>query len=117
MSTSRSRVPRNTEASSLPDQSPFVRGGRAYGSWVSAVNIPIEPSASKSRIPRHAESPVIPPPTIRYRYAAIDRDRSPLHVKQAAALESRAALSRLRIPALVAAAVVVACAALPSSGA
>ena len=62
-----SGVPRKTELSSLPVQRPLERGGRAYGSCCSAPKRPMLPSASWSRIPRAAASPVMPPPTIRYR--------------------------------------------------
>ena len=48
-----------------PAHRPFVSGGRAYGGCCSAPTRTIEPSASCSRIPLTAASPVIPPPTIR----------------------------------------------------
>ena len=46
---------------------PFVSGGRLYGGCGSAPTSVIVPSASCSRIPLAAASPVMPPPTIRYR--------------------------------------------------
>jgi hypothetical protein len=52
---------------------------------------------------------------MRYRYAAIRRDRN--HVGQVRAVECRAALTGLRIPAVVAAALAAGCIALPASGA
>src|SRR5262245_41755175 len=114
-STPRSGVPRNTELSSLPLQSAFESGGRAYGSCGSAANTPIDPSSSWSRIPRHAASAVMPPPTSRYRKSAIDSDRN--HLGQVAAVRSRAALTRWRAPTVVVAAISAVCLVLPAAGA
>src|SRR5687768_9409377 len=50
-----------------PFQRPFESGGRLYGGCGSSPTRPIEPSASRSRIPYAAASAAIPPPTIRYR--------------------------------------------------
>ena len=64
-STPRSAVPSQIESSSPPFQSALDSGGRLYGGNASAPTTPIVPSASRSRMPRHAAPAVIPPPTMR----------------------------------------------------
>ncbi len=43
----------------------LLSAGRVYGSSTSSLRMPIDPSASISRMPRAAVSATIPPPTMR----------------------------------------------------